>query len=357
MSEVSCWTSSSKNMNTEALNEFISKTSIPHAGSRKTSSSCSSRTNWWNVTQLNKPALLNSGAWTFPAAKQYVIVTNNWGWHIPSGLDTWVWNIHDWSREFTIRNCSSAFGLMGHIWWCIRLCEFMFLQSVCFRIFVPLRVGSREGAAWTGGSIRGCISLQSFFRLPYHLSRKLILNLMNLSNGLSCCQKISFFWQYFEKMFYYDCSCIFCRLDGAVFVWILVLCSTLSLSEASTLIKEGYLSAITKDLREHPRYWDGMLKGFSLTIQWNIGIHHYVHLWGVRFMATWWLKCSNVWCSFWWFDDKKQLKVSFGIWLWKQVMRLIIWVIAGCSCCGDLTIARQHYAFTQQPMANLHTSS
>ena len=34
------------------------------------------------------------------------------------------------------------------------------------------------------------------------------------------------------------------------------------LSKASTLIKEGYLSAITKDLREHPRYWDGMLKDF-----------------------------------------------------------------------------------------------
>ena len=34
------------------------------------------------------------------------------------------------------------------------------------------------------------------------------------------------------------------------------------LSKASTLIKEGYLSAITKDLRDHPRYWNGMLKDF-----------------------------------------------------------------------------------------------
>jgi len=43
--------------------------------------------------------------------------------------------------------------------------------------------------------------LAKFLRLPYHLSRKLILNLMNLSNGLSCCQKISFFGNTSRKCF------------------------------------------------------------------------------------------------------------------------------------------------------------
>lgn len=97
------------------------------------------------------------------------------------------------------------------------MCEFMFLQSVCFRIFVPLRSdrerGLHERAVRSGVAFPCKVSSITIPLKPEADSES-----YELVQWPILLPEDFVFWQYFEKMFYYDCSCIFCRLDGAVFV-------------------------------------------------------------------------------------------------------------------------------------------
>lgn len=116
-------------------------------------------------------------------------------------------------------------------------------------------------------------------------------------------------------------------------------CAPLDL-EASTLIDEGWLSAIVKDLETIPQYWHGMLKDFpghpvlskDPPLKSSVGCT----LWSLKLcFGKLWFHPQNF-DGFW---IHVMLITTDGLSPCSQVMRLTWTVRPGCSYCGALTCA------------------